>query len=143
MCILSYTHFVEDDIARDLFTQDGTLFMVKKPAEKKKYVVSFRLNQEEYSRLESLAKSNDQTPADLARDATLHLMERMTGPDISSGETILLEEIMALRAIVLKALTSTGQIRLEDLKKFNADADRRKVALADSTLRKWQANRTD
>jgi hypothetical protein len=116
--------------------------MVKKPAEKKKYVVSFRLNQEEFDTLELLAKGNDQTPADLARDATLYLMGRITGPDISSGEKILLEEVMALRAIVLKALTSSGQISLEDLKKFNADADQRKGALADSTLRKWQTNRT-
>lgn len=117
--------------------------MVKKPAEKKKYVVCFRLTQEEFDKLESLAKSNDQNPSDLARAATLHLMEKITGPDISSGEKILLEEVMALRAIMLKALTSAGQISVEDLKKFNADADRRKAALADSTLRKWQTNRLD
>jgi hypothetical protein len=108
----------------------------KKKAELKNNIVGFRLTDSEYSKLHRLAGEAQLSPSDFARLITLNFMETCTGLAVSPTDRLLLQETIALKAIIVNLLVDKNPTP-ERVKAITAKADELKVMLADQIIENY------
>jgi hypothetical protein len=124
-----------------MLNESNLLAMKAKAAKFRTHHVGTKLNEAELHEFEALAEKRKQSPSELIRGLVLGEIERDKQPAPELRPSVELEEITALRLLVINVLPklATGEtMTLETYQKIEAEVKNRKSSRGLELLQDWQ-----